>query len=748
MRRRLTVAASIMIGVAMTLFASFSFHMALPSHNSHSINVLNEDSLSQPETSPQLATEVNKKDALRSWLLQVRSNASVSNFHHNYTVADASERTITIIIFLQGDWFKDLKLISKSITSHYGSQSIKTTIRCFTAGFELSKKELRLLHSQLFIDVIESQSNQPLYETLLESGLVYQNSFLVVHSLDFEFNFKSILRLVSQQKPNTLTSTTITTEKYVVSHGFDTAEGISGRQVLFERLAGFPYSDIRTQLHNKKGFVDPRFFGVQSKSLVDNNKLISQLSISDDDVTHVVTDSNNPYSLKIDLNVVSLLKLLFALNCSVEIVPSDKQSVIKVKHDLQWDPFHSEGFGALLPQWASERYVLELLSSSEFNNDLHVVWETFCIKCFGFTNEVMHFISPLEKLLHIHSKQGSGCFCPGTPSSFEQSLTRIGKAKSFITDFQYKKTEWRKTNKIIVWVSHKDPGSLSMIDVGGRPDYVVGRSMYEFTKIDPNWIPKANDPELVDELWVPSQYVYVVFKNNGIDENKLVVIPEPIDTHLYCRRTTPKFSLPQRTLRWKTSSTVQDSARISSLSNNYKFLSVFKLEARKGWEILVRSFVEEFTRDGMNNNVSLYLVCYIWGVTDSRNPKTILNRIREEIKSAGFDSNNIPHIEIISEELSERDLVRMYASVDAFVLPTRGEGWGLPIIQAMSMGLPAIATNWSGNVDFMDPSASLLLKVDSFSPVPEDSGYGSRLWKALGRSFSFSSPSANETTCR
>ncbi len=31
---------------------------------------------------------------------------------------------------------------------------------------------------------------------------------------------------------------------------------------------------------------------------------------------------------------------------------------------------------------------------------------------------------------------------------------------------------------------------------------------------------------------------------------------------------------------------------------------------------------------------------------------------------------------------------RLYAAVDAFVLPTRGEGFGMPIMEAMSMVRP------------------------------------------------------------
>jgi len=43
--------------------------------------------------------------------------------------------------------------------------------------------------------------------------------------------------------------------------------------------------------------------------------------------------------------------------------------------------------------------------------------------------------------------------------------------------------------------------------------------------------------------------------------------------------------------------------------------------------------------------------------------------------------------------LLQTDMPRLYKSVDAFVLPSRGEGWGRPHTEAMSMGLPVIGTH-------------------------------------------------------
>lgn len=59
--------------------------------------------------------------------------------------------------------------------------------------------------------------------------------------------------------------------------------------------------------------------------------------------------------------------------------------------------------------------------------------------------------------------------------------------------------------------------------------------------------------------------------------------------------------------------------------------------------------------------------------------------------------------------MNQREMLRLYSSMDAFVLASHGEGWGLPYMEAMAMGLPCIATNWSGMTEFMNNDVALLL---------------------------------------
>jgi glycosyltransferase involved in cell wall biosynthesis len=83
--------------------------------------------------------------------------------------------------------------------------------------------------------------------------------------------------------------------------------------------------------------------------------------------------------------------------------------------------------------------------------------------------------------------------------------------------------------------------------------------------------------------------------------------------------------------------------------------------------------------------------------------------------------------------MKEQEMAELYNSVDAFVLPTRGEGWGLPAMQAMSMGLPTITTDWGGQMEFLTKENSFRIPVEAVEEIPEDSVYRWKLGKKWAR---------------
>jgi glycosyltransferase involved in cell wall biosynthesis len=75
----------------------------------------------------------------------------------------------------------------------------------------------------------------------------------------------------------------------------------------------------------------------------------------------------------------------------------------------------------------------------------------------------------------------------------------------------------------------------------------------------------------------------------------------------------------------------------------------------------------------------------------------------------------------VARGVSDVALNRAYNAMDVFSLPTGGEGWGLPILEAMSAGLPVLVTNYSGHVEFV-AGAGELLNVSEFDTDPSTHG--------------------------
>lgn len=67
------------------------------------------------------------------------------------------------------------------------------------------------------------------------------------------------------------------------------------------------------------------------------------------------------------------------------------------------------------------------------------------------------------------------------------------------------------------------------------------------------------------------------------------------------------------------------------------------------------------------------------------------------------------------------DQLALLASCDAFVSLHRAEGFGLAIAEAMALGKPAIATGWSGNLDFMTAANSYPVRFE-LRPIAADQG--------------------------
>lgn len=87
----------------------------------------------------------------------------------------------------------------------------------------------------------------------------------------------------------------------------------------------------------------------------------------------------------------------------------------------------------------------------------------------------------------------------------------------------------------------------------------------------------------------------------------------------------------------------------------------------------------------------------------SRVDKMMTHGILTNIVNESRRGNNLPKVHLLHGDMSEMEVAALYKhpQIKALVSLTRGEGYGLPILEAAASGLPIIATAWSGHLDFL-----------------------------------------------
>ena len=127
------------------------------------------------------------------------------------------------------------------------------------------------------------------------------------------------------------------------------------------------------------------------------------------------------------------------------------------------------------------------------------------------------------------------------------------------------------------------------------------------------------------------------------------------------------------------------------------FLAAFDFSLRKGWDLLIDAWCTAFAADD-----DVTLVLKVWSTTRGMDAAAIHRAVGERIVALGLDPARVADIVMIDDLLGAEAMSALYAACDVVVAPTRGEGWGRPLLEAMALGRPAIATAWSGPAAFVD----------------------------------------------
>lgn len=129
---------------------------------------------------------------------------------------------------------------------------------------------------------------------------------------------------------------------------------------------------------------------------------------------------------------------------------------------------------------------------------------------------------------------------------------------------------------------------------------------------------------------------------------------------------------------------------------SFKFLHISSCFPRKGVDVLLQSYEAAFTKE---DDVSLIIKTF-------PNPH---NNIQELLKTHQKQNPNFPEVELINQDLEDSYLIDLYKKCDTLVAPSRGEGFGLPMAEAMLFELPVITTGYGGQCDFCTDESAWLI---------------------------------------
>lgn len=147
---------------------------------------------------------------------------------------------------------------------------------------------------------------------------------------------------------------------------------------------------------------------------------------------------------------------------------------------------------------------------------------------------------------------------------------------------------------------------------------------------------------------------------------------------------------------------------------SFRFLHVSSCFPRKGADVLLKAYGQAFTS---HDDVALVIKTF-------PNPH---NEIHRWLAEARAENNNFPDVLIIEDDLADGQLKSLYEQCQVLVAPSRAEGFGLPMAEAMLSSLAVITTGWSGQLDFCNEKTAWLVDYQ-FAPANTHFGLFDSVW--------------------
>lgn len=209
------------------------------------------------------------------------------------------------------------------------------------------------------------------------------------------------------------------------------------------------------------------------------------------------------------------------------------------------------------------------------------------------------------------------------------------------------------------------PYSITRLD---NPVKII-YTMFESDKIPPEWTEYLDAADLII---VPSHFCMEVFAKAGYSAR---VVPLGFNQK--------DFTYVERPIKHDT-------------HENFYFLHYDAFNIRKGFLELFKAFLKAF---------------------DPSEPVKMIFKTTKDQIPLPMPPSEYPNIKIITGGVTDQELAAMCHKADAFVFPSRGEGFGMTPLEAMGTGLPTIVPNAHGISEYFNEEFMYGVKVAKRSPA-------------------------------
>lgn len=200
--------------------------------------------------------------------------------------------------------------------------------------------------------------------------------------------------------------------------------------------------------------------------------------------------------------------------------------------------------------------------------------------------------------------------------------------------------------------------------------YNIAYWLWELEEFPEEWTPFF---EQLDEIWAPSEFICQAIRN----KTKLPVrcMPYYVDVTIENEFSRRDFGIPE---------------------NKFLYLVMYDHNScmeRKNPIGVIKAFQRAFSKE--NSNVGLVI--------------KINNAVKDDEKKINEILSDYQNVYVIKEVLSRDAVNSLIKCVDVVVSLHRAEGFGLVLAEAMMLGTPTIATNWSSNTEFMNKDVACMV---------------------------------------